>query len=235
MGFLHSLVRQPSSISANPSPSGMPTTRSALVRRLQPLSRQIRGRLPDLNETWVTFSAEERAILSRYMPSHVLTELASSCSFVGAMYHHRRANPISFAVERTHFKRVASSARALLECFEEPSRDWMQLHAIVELGSGAERGTANTDELRRLLGILASGCERHAQKLPLRYPQHTLEYEVRWIARVTEPAGVKTSAAPGSKFTKIVRTCFAAMGIHSDPGRAIRSYIAHRDDDPLRW
>ena len=151
------------------------------------------------------------------------------------MYHYQRANPTSFAVERTHFKRLASAARGLLECFEEPSRDSMQLHAIVEVGSRAERGTVNTDELRRLLGVLASGCERHAEKLPLCRPPHTLEYEVRWIARVTEPAGVKTSAAPGSKFSKIVRTCFGAMGIHSDPGRAIRSYIAHRDDDPLRW
>ena len=213
----------------------MPITRNSLARRLLPLSRRIRGRLPDLNETWVTFSAEEKAILMRYLPSHVLPELAESCSFVGAMYHHQRANPTSFAVERTHFGRIASSARALLECFEEPSRDWMQLRGIVEVGSGAERGTVNTDELRRLLDVLAGGCERHAEKLPLRRPRHTLEYEVRWIARVTEPAGVKTSAAPGSKFTKIVRTCFAAMGIHSDPGRAIRSYIGHRDDDPLRW
>ena len=164
-----------------------------------------------------------------------MTELAESCSFVGAMYHHQRANPTSFAVERTQFKRVASSARALLECFDKPSRDWMQLRSIVELGSGAERGTVNSNELCRLLRVLASGCERHTERLPVRRPPHTLEYEVRWIARVTEPVGVKTSAAPGSKFTKIVRTCFAAMGIHSDPGRAIRSYIAHRDDDPLRW
>ncbi len=207
----------------------------SLARRLQPIAQRIRGRQPDTNETWVEFTAAERALLLRYLPPEALPELAESCSLVGAMYHHHRANPIRYADERAHYKRIAEAASQLLECFDSPSRDRVQLRVIVELGRGAERGTTHTDELCRLLTVLAKGCERHLQRLPVRMPRHTLEYEVRWIARVVEPRGVKASAAPGSKFYKIVRACFGAMGIFTDPGRAIRSYIIHRDDDPLRW
>lgn len=181
------------------------------------------------------FTPPERQALSKYLDTSVIDELAESCSFVGALYHHRRVNPVSFAAERTQFLRISEVAQQLLECFENPSRDWVQLCAIVELGNGATRGTKNTDELLRMLAVLSKGCQSHAARLPARALRHTLEYEVRWIARVVEPIGIKASAAPGSKFTRITRICFGAMGIQSDPGRAIRSYIAHKDDDPLRW
>jgi hypothetical protein len=188
-----------------------------------------------MHTTWVVFEEPEREILSKYIPPEALAELAEACSFVGAHYHHLRKNPIRYAEERAHFLRITDSARQLVECFQDPSRDWWTLRAIVEVGSGAKSGSARTDELCSLLTSLADGCERHAGKLPRQMVRHTLEYEVRWIARVIEPFGIKASAAPKSKFTKIVRVCFDAMGIYSDPGRAIRSYIVHRDDDPLRW
>lgn len=213
----------------------MPKSKLPRARTLEPLAHRVRGHVPDANATWVTFDESERELLSRYLSESAIAELAESCSFVGALYHHLRANPIRYADERAHFARVAEAAQQLLECFAPQSRDGLRLRAIVELGSGAERGTANTDELRRLLNLLATGCQRHVVKLPRQMSRHTLEYEVRCVARVVEPCGIKASAAPGSKFTKIVRVSFLAMGIFSDPGRAIRSYITHRDDDPLRW
>ena len=205
-----------------------------LARTLTPLKARVQEQIPDLSTTWVQFNSTDRSVLSRFVDDECIDRLAKTCSFVGCLYHSMRLNPISFASERAQFGRIADACQQLLECFEHPSRDWMQLRALVELGSGTESGTKNSDELCRLLAALAKGCVAHAQKLPPQAFRHTLEYEVRWIAGVVEPKGIKASAAPGSKFTKIVKVCFGAMGIYSDPGRAIRSYIAHKDDDSHR-
>lgn len=131
--------------------------------------------------------------------------------------------------------KVAEVAQQLLECLYLKSRDRMTLCAIIEIGSGANHGVSNTNELCRLLQILATSCPERAKRLPGQARRQTPEYQVRCIARVIELRGIKPSAAPGSKFTRIVRTCFRAMGIHNDPGRAIRGYIDHKDDDCLRY
>jgi len=204
------------------------------VRTLLPVRTKINGKTPDINSDWVEFDPNDKKTLSKYLDIHAIDELQEACSFAGAMYHYRRANPISYAAERTQLLNVSEVAQQLFECLDHKSRDWMTLTAIIELGSNANHGTSNTDELRRLLRVLADGCPERAKRLPSQARRQTPEYQVRWVARVIEPRGIKPSAAPGSKFTRIVRICFRAMGIHSDPGRAIRSYIEHKDDDPIR-
>jgi hypothetical protein len=212
----------------------MPTRKTPLARTLLSVRSQVSGRTPDINSDWVVFDPTAKKILSQYLDDDAIDELREACSFAGAMYHHRRANPISFAAERAQLLKVAEVAHQLFGCLDLRSRDSLTLTAIVELGSNAKHGTANTTELRRLLRVLADGCRDRAKRYRGQARRKTPEYQVRWVARVVEPKGIKPSAAPGSRFTRIVRTCFGAMGIHSDPGRAIRSYIEHKDDDPLR-
>lgn len=212
----------------------MSSRKAPLARTLLPISSRVNGKAPDINSDWVVFDVAAIEILSKYLDKKAIDELQQACNFVGAMYHEKRENPISFTAERTQLMKVAEVAQQLLECLDLRSRDRMTLWAIIEIGSGANHGISNTNELRRLLQVLVDGCPEHAKRLPGQARRQTPEYQVRWVARVIEPSGIKPSAAPGSKFTRIVRTCFRAMGIHSDPGRAIRSYIAHKDDDPLR-
>lgn len=212
----------------------MPTRKAPLVRTLMPVRAKVDGKTPDFNNDWVKFNPADKKILFNYLDSVAIDELQEACSFAGAMFHSFRANPISLAAERTQLLSVAATAQQLLEILDHQSRDWITLTAIIELGSNANHGTSNTDELRRLLQVLADGCPERAKRLPSQARRQTPEYQVRWVARIIEQRGIKPSAAPGSKFTRIVRICFRAMGIYSDPGRAIRSYIVHKDDDPLR-
>lgn len=208
--------------------------KSPLARVSHPVRTKVNGKPPDINSKWVEFDSNAMRLLSQYLDDEAITELREACSFVGALYHHRRANPIRYASERKQFLSLAEAAEQLAACLEHGSKDHLTLTAIIELGSNSICGTTNTTELRRLLQVLSDGCRACVERFPLQARRKTPEYQVRWIARIIEPRGVKVSAAPGSKFTRITRVCFTAMGVHSDPGRAIRSYIDHKDDDPLR-
>jgi len=198
-------------------------------------SKPVRGRLPDANDDWVTFDEADRLLLQGYLTDAGIEELREACSLAGGLYHWRRLNPISVASTKQHLSKVADAAAALSAAFALSSRYALTLTALLESECGADRGRPNTKELVRLLSALEHGCRQGAKRYVGQSQRRTPEYEVRLIASVIEPLGIRPSAAPGSRFMRIARVCFRAMGIMVDPGRAVRTYVAHKDDKGLRY
>ncbi len=202
-----------------------------LAERLVQVTREVRGRIPTVHTDWVSFDPAEHAELRKHLDTQGVDELSGACNVAGALYHGRQVNPISVSAIRNHLLKVAEAAGQLQSCFDMNSRHAMTLVSLLEFECDSGRGMHNTKELVRLLSALAAGCRKQAKGYVGQARRHAPEYQVRCIARVLEPRGIKASAAPGSRFTRLVRICFSAMGIHSDPGRAIRSYIDHKDDE----
>lgn len=206
------------------------TPSARLAEPFAAAKREVRGHVPSVHTAWVTFSPVEHAQLRQHLDTQGVSELREACNLAGALYHGRKANPISFSAIRTHLVKVAEAAEQLESCLDMSARHAITLVSVLERECDSERGMPNTIELTRLLNALATGSRKQAKNYVGQARRQTPEYQVRCIARVIEPKGIRASAAPGSRFTRIVRICFTAMGIHIDPGRAIRSYIDHKDD-----
>jgi hypothetical protein len=204
-----------------------------LVDPVQAPPNMVRGRLPSVHESWVQFRDAEIERLAKHLDNATVHQLAEACGFAGALYHAGKANPISFAAIRQHLLRVSEVSDQLSSALDLGSRHAMTLVSLLEQECQSDHGMTNAIELSRLLKALSVGCSRHAKQYVGQTRRRTPEYQVRCIARVLEPKGIKTSAAPGSRFMRIVRICFEAMGIHVDPGRAVRSYLEHRDDESI--
>ena len=192
----------------------MATTRLALTVPLaEPVAEiavRVRGLAPSVQSEWVKFNAHERTELAKHLGGPAIEELASACNLAGALYHARKANPISVSAIRVHLLKVAEVAAELKKSLDFNTRHALTLVSLLERDCGAERGMPNALELSRLLDALAAGCTQQAKLYVGQARRQTPEYQVRCIARVLEASGLKTSAAPGSRFIRLVRICFDA-------------------------
>ncbi len=213
------------------TPRKLLALKEPLAEPVLPPSTMVRGRIPSVGEDWVRFTQIETEKLAKHLDRAAIDELAGACGITGALYHARRANPISLSAIKVHLLRVSEVAEELSHCLELNSRHALTLVSLLEHECHNERGMKNSIELTRLLKALSVGSGQQARLYSGQARRQTPEYQVRCIARVLEPKGIKISAAPGSRFVRLVRICFEAMGIHIDPGRAIRSYLSHKDDE----
>lgn len=204
-----------------------------LAEPVQAPLNTVRGRVPSLDESWVQFTGLEIERLAKHLDVETIDELTEACRVAGALYHARKANPISISAIRLHLIRVSEVSDQLSRAIDLSSRHALTLVSLLEQECQSERGMKNTLELSRLLKALSDGCSRQAKLYTGQTRRKTPEYQVRCVARVVEPKGIKASAAPGSRFIRIVQICFGAMGIHIDSGRAVRSYLAHKDDESI--
>ena len=196
--------------------------------------RAVLGTVPDPNRDWVTFDASTTQLLRRYLDPSGIDELREACDFIGGLHHAQLSNPPSNTATRRSLKRIADVSDKLAACLDTSCSDFETLAATLEIGAGDGTGLHKTNELRKLLSVLALGCRKRAASLPRQVRRRTPEVQVRWLARVLEPRGIRASAASGSRFMRIIRTCFPAMGIHTDPARAVRSYVEHKGDKAFR-
>ena len=205
--------------------------KAPLAEPVQPVANLVRGRVPSVHSAWVQFTSHELEQLGKHLDSSAIDELVDACNLAGALYHAKKTNPISFSSIRLHLLKVAEVSDQLGRSLDLNSRFAMTLISLLEFECKGVKGMPNSIELSRLLLALSVGCSRQATVYAGQARRQTPEYQVRLVTRVLEPRGIRVSAAPGSRFVRLVRICFEAMGIHIDPGRAVRTYMRHRDDE----
>ena len=137
--------------------------------------RAVLGTVPDPNRDWVTFDASTTQLLRRYLDPSGIDELREACDFIGGLHHAQLSNPPSNTATRRSLKRIADVSDKLAACLDTSCSDFETLAATLEIGAGDGTGLHKTNELRKLLSVLALGCRKRAASLPRQVRRRTPE------------------------------------------------------------
>jgi hypothetical protein len=173
---------------------------------------------------WVeplTFNRAQRAVLSAYLDADAVERLRGACELQRGMLGCRDDWPTIGEV-RAGLAEIADCAEILAGRLARNNASVEAELAVV--GQKLMRDWQWADKLAEQLLELARQCDARADKLPAQSRPAAPVGALRPIAEILEAQGIKVSASPQSRFLKIARECFHAMGL-SSPDHAARLLV----------
>lgn len=171
------------------------------------------------------FTDKQRATLAVYLPDVAINALLECCATGRVAYRKMRDAQTRSAV-RADVKGIRDAARNLHERLQDITHE-----AKSELLSGLLSGRltrSHADAFDEAIRAVRDVCEAAETRLPELEGQsrHVAPmFQIKMIAQVCAEHGIKISAAPGSKFTRIAKACFEAIGIPGGPEHATRELL----------
>jgi hypothetical protein len=170
----------------------------------------------------VAYTADHRRELAADLALDAVEALVRACSEAKTMHAFAQSMPTSGEV-RESLREVADLAERLAGKLAR-SDAWTDAE-MATAGLSVAGNMRHHVELAGALLAFATACDKRIDAQPAQSRREAPVWALRPIERVCTAHGIKFSTAPSSKFLRIARTCFAAMGLES-PEQAARNLKA---------